>query len=246
MRKLFIVLISWLFISVYVEADTLNRLYDFESGAPIVAQEVDDEFNQIVNLLNGTSNTKFMLLKNNNATDPVCRMDQLGTGPIVEFKKSGTTKVSIGNTGQIISSVTTGTAPLAVVSTTVNTNLNADLLDGLDSAAFVQSSPIPQQFAIANDGAASNATGTLNPTSRVVQCFCGDVQGCDVTMGESGPPLPFRSVIIIGNSPAPCNFNDSSGVLELNISGSVALATYDTLTVIYDEDRWVEVSRSNN
>lgn len=39
-------------------------------------------------------------------------------------------------TGQIVSTLATGTSPLAVTSTTVNTNLNADLLDGLHSSSF--------------------------------------------------------------------------------------------------------------
>lgn len=40
---------------------------------------------------------------------------------------------------QLISTVTGATSPLAVTSTTVNTNLNSDLLDGLHSGAFLAS-----------------------------------------------------------------------------------------------------------
>jgi hypothetical protein len=39
-------------------------------------------------------------------------------------------------TGQLISTLAVGTAPLAVTSTTLNTNLNADLLDGNHAVAF--------------------------------------------------------------------------------------------------------------
>jgi len=39
-------------------------------------------------------------------------------------------------TGQITSTLATGTAPLAVTSTTVNTNLNADTVDGLHASAI--------------------------------------------------------------------------------------------------------------
>lgn len=46
--------------------------------------------------------------------------------------------VSISGGGQFVSSTTTGTSPLFVVSTTVNSNLNADLLDGYHAAAFAQ------------------------------------------------------------------------------------------------------------
>jgi hypothetical protein len=47
---------------------------------------------------------------------------------------------SIRTTNQLISTVATGTVPLAVSSTTLNTNLNADLLDGLHSASFYSAS----------------------------------------------------------------------------------------------------------
>lgn len=40
----------------------------------------------------------------------------------------------------IVSSVATGTAPLTVISTTLNTNLNADLLDGYHASSFALSS----------------------------------------------------------------------------------------------------------
>ncbi len=44
---------------------------------------------------------------------------------------------NVNASGQLISSVSTGTAPLAVSSTTAVTNLNADLVDGFHAAAFV-------------------------------------------------------------------------------------------------------------
>jgi hypothetical protein len=40
--------------------------------------------------------------------------------------------------GQLISTLAIGTSPFDVTSTTVNTNLNADLLDGLHSTSFIQ------------------------------------------------------------------------------------------------------------
>ena len=54
---------------------------------------------------------------------------------------------------QIISSVATGTAPLVVSSTTKVVNLNADYLDGLNSASFLRSD------------AADTHSGTITPSS---------------------------------------------------------------------------------
>jgi hypothetical protein len=54
-------------------------------------------------------------------TSPSYKLDVSGTGHF---------------TGQLTSTLATGTSPFAVTSTTVNTNLNADMLDGLHSSSF--------------------------------------------------------------------------------------------------------------
>jgi hypothetical protein len=61
------------------------------------------------------------------------------TTPAITLTLGAITPSSISTAGQITSTVTTGTAPLVVASTTVVTNLNADLLDGLQSSAFATS-----------------------------------------------------------------------------------------------------------
>lgn len=59
----------------------------------------------------------------------------ISTGtPAVQGLNVGTNGIAVS--GQIASSVTTGTAPFTVASTTLVSNLNADLLDGLSSASF--------------------------------------------------------------------------------------------------------------
>ena len=56
-----------------------------------------------------------------------------GTGTVVVGKLSGSTA---SFSGQITSTVATGTAPLVITSTTAVTNLNADLLDGQHASYF--------------------------------------------------------------------------------------------------------------
>lgn len=58
------------------------------------------------------------------------------TLPVVTGNESVTGNLSAS--GQLISNVTTGTPPLAVKSSTMVTNLNANLLGGLSSSAFAQ------------------------------------------------------------------------------------------------------------
>lgn len=94
---------------------------------------LDGEFNQLEGAsgcLNGNSTAFKLLIKSSDAADPPIECDQVGAGPLAEWKQNGSLKTSIANSGQIVSAVTTGTAPLSIASTTVVTNLNADLLDG--------------------------------------------------------------------------------------------------------------------
>ena len=62
-------------------------------------------------------------------------------------------------TSQLASSVATGTAPFSVASTTKVTNLNADLLDGLSSAAFQGALTLTTT---GSSGASTLASNTLN------------------------------------------------------------------------------------
>lgn len=113
----------------------MARLFDFQPGATIISADLDSEFNQLVNFLNGTLTTKNGLFKFNGG-DPVLALDALGAGAIEEWRLSGSAKARIKNNGQFESLLATGTSPFVVASTTRVDNLNADLLDGLSSAAF--------------------------------------------------------------------------------------------------------------
>ena len=81
-----------------------------------------------------------------------------GTGDIW-VEKAGDTM-----TGQLTSTLATGTSPFAVTSTTVNTNLNADLLDGLHSASFLQSN---QTITLSGDVTGSGTTAITTTLATV-------------------------------------------------------------------------------
>jgi hypothetical protein len=73
----------------------------------------------------------------------------LGTGGLI----SATGNVSGGNittAGQLVSTISTGTSPLSVTSTTVVTNLNANLLNGATTATAATASTIALRDANAN------------------------------------------------------------------------------------------------
>ncbi len=135
---------------------TLARLYDFTAGQPIVSGEVDGEFNQIINALNSTSTNVNLIVRFSSGTTAPLKLDQLGAGVVQTWAVSGVDKATVTNAGsfstagQFISSLATGTKPLDVTSTTVCTNLNADLLDGLHSSSFLRLDSALDQTMIGN------------------------------------------------------------------------------------------------
>jgi len=104
----------------------LTRITDFIPNTLIVSQEVDDEFNQLVNILSGVSTNKDALIKYSHATDPVLRVDQLGAGKIQSWLQNGSEKANITNAGLVTSVGMTSTGQ-------VNTSFN----DGTNPALNV-------------------------------------------------------------------------------------------------------------
>jgi len=80
-------------------ASTLARVTDFIPATPILSGEVDSEFNQIVNLLNGTSINIKATLDVSDAGDPPLELNQLSTGPIQEWYQAGILKAQVANDG---------------------------------------------------------------------------------------------------------------------------------------------------
>jgi hypothetical protein len=109
----------------------------FTASTLIVSDEVDGEFDQIIALLNGTA-TSSQIKYTHNAATVGLTVDNTGGGHVQEWLVSGVAKARIkATTGQIESTITTGTAPLVVASTTMVPNLNADTVDGKHGANLV-------------------------------------------------------------------------------------------------------------
>lgn len=94
-----------------------------------------------------------------------------------------------------------------------------------------------------NGVGASAAACTLAFNGSSVSYTCSDADGCDVTLSEISAE-DGRHVQIVNVSANAANFADTAGVSEL--AGAAALGQYDSLTVLYTADRWVELHRSNN
>lgn len=108
-------------------------------GNLVLKDQVNQEFDQIINILNGTSidvTLKLALIDN----VPTLKLTQQGNAAILQCKNNGILKSEINNLGQLKSYIATGTAPITIPAgaTTRIDNLNVDLLDDLDSSAFLQ------------------------------------------------------------------------------------------------------------
>src|SRR4030042_6151900 len=88
----------------------------FTDGTVADADEVMENFNDIVNVVNGSIDG-----------------DNISSGSALAITSLAATG-AISLAGVLTSTLAIGTAPLAVTSTTACTNLNADKVDGYDAA----------------------------------------------------------------------------------------------------------------
>jgi hypothetical protein len=87
-------------------------------------------------------------------------------------------------TGQISSTLAVGTAPLAVTSTTVCTNLNADTVDGQHASAFATSAHT--HGSVTSDGKIGSTTG------QVITTGAAGVLQASATLSAANLPAPQR------------------------------------------------------
>jgi len=135
---------------------------------------------------------------------------------------------------------------------TAGTNLLSLIAGGVEGAQVTSSSFIAklklitsaQTLTIADNGnGATRAAVTLTPTASYVSIICNDTQGCDIMLSETGA-VDGQILRVVCATTNVCGFTDSPGVSEL--AGSVDLGQWDTLSLLYVSDRWVETARSNN
>lgn len=82
-------------------ASLLSRFTTFLPNTTIRSNDHNQEFNRIVNLLNGTTTNLKTVLKTSDAGDPPLELDQLSSGPIQEWYQGGILKASITNDGSL-------------------------------------------------------------------------------------------------------------------------------------------------
>lgn len=124
-------------------------------------------------------------------------------------------------TGQITSTLADGTAPLVVTSTTVNTNLNADLLDGNHAAAFQAADAT--LTALAGAGSANTfpyftATDVLGNAS---------ITAAGLAILDDADAAAQRTTLGVGTGDSPNFIGASLGVNDVTAGGLTGYGNND-------------------
>lgn len=118
------------------------RITDFQPFTTIQSGQVDSEFDSLVNILNGTDQTKNIRIRSNDGSLAVARFDQLAaSAKIIELYRGGVEVANFDNTGSL---EMIGGVPHVRFTRNIATNRVVDL--GIDNAdnlvAAVQAGPV--------------------------------------------------------------------------------------------------------
>ena len=137
---------------------------------PLTVVSTTQVDNLNANLLNGfyasqtpVANTIVTRFANNAITVETLNANSISSSAQSNITQLGTL-VSLTTSGQITSQVTTGTAPFVIASTTVVSNLNANLLNGITTAVPATPSTIVVRSS-SGDITANNFIGTMSSSS---------------------------------------------------------------------------------
>lgn len=106
----------------------LIRLHDFVSGTIIQDSQVDAEFNQLVEALNGIGSVD-ILHKFSHAANPVLNLNQLGAGLIERWQNAGVDRATLSALGKLLLPAGIGATPSSI-STDAISNLGTYFSDG--------------------------------------------------------------------------------------------------------------------
>lgn len=228
----------------------LGRLKDWNVGGSILSQDFDDEFNQIINLLNGTSTNKEIILKASNLSLPILEINNLGTGRIFAINEAaGVRKLRILNNGQINSDSLS--VPLIINNQVLCPNLNADLFNNQQASFYEQGLSAFNTWQVFY----SDLTAASNPKKGYF--ICPDGQTITITKlkaqqrkatasGDASTVIEFRkndvsigTVTISSNNTAVVT-NDIVDVtlaendrLSVNINSHVGTTKHEDITVVF-------------
>ena len=135
---------------------------------------------------------------------------------------------------QLVSNVSTGTAPLVVASTTKVSNLNADLLDGYNSDTAATADTVVVRDANANI-TGNNISGTLSTASQPNITSLGTLTGLGVNGTITGVNITANTGVFTGNGSglsALAGGNVTGQVANALVAGTVYTAAQPNITSV--------------
>lgn len=123
-------------------------------------------------------------------------------------------------TGQVQSAVATGTSPFTIASTTLNTNLNADLLDGLHADSANTASTV-----VARDASGNFSAGTITAS---LSGNASTVTNGVYTTGSYADPAWITSINYSKLTGTVPTWNQNTTGTAANVTGTVAVANGGT------------------
>jgi len=214
-----------------------------------------------------TPDTDFVVQASDASTTPALEVDQLSTGDAaMMFSISGDCfALGIDNSASDIFTLAySNTAGSAVLGTsnllTMDASGNMDVVGTLTASTMAADSTVSSTTTTTvgtflrhtqnNHNIPDDlipltpAAYNLTPATSYVHLNCLDADGANITVMEDAPPVDGQIVYIANDSAVACNFADQANVLD--IAGAFAMGQNDTLTLLYMDDIWIELARSNN
>ena len=145
------------------------------------------------------ANKKF-IVKNGLQSDGNVLINKALDNAVDQLQIDGSTSV----TGQIKSTLTTGTAPFSVSSTTAVTNLNADLLDGQEGSYFLDAAnftgTLPNNFITLGTQTTGNYVATVAGTTNEIEVTGSGSETSAVTIGLPDDVVITSSLTVNGSN----------------------------------------------
>lgn len=145
------------------------------------------------------ASTKF-IVKNGLQSDGNVLINKTLDNTIDQLQIDGSTSV----TGQIKSTLATGTAPFSVSSTTAVTNLNADLLDGQEGSYFLDAAnftgTLPNNFITLGTQTSGNYVATVAGTTNEIEVTGSGSETSAVTIGLPDDVVITSSLTVNGSN----------------------------------------------
>lgn len=210
----------------------LARLFNFQAGQPAIADDVDAEFNQLLNAINGTSTDKNLVTRYSHASDPPYAFDQLGAGLIAVWRQGGADKAKVNSSGQIEtvhqfkSTLAVGTPPLDVTSTTEVPNLNAGRIGGILPAniAKLDTHKTAWSVTLATYAILPGAVETVESVGRFIVPAGQEIQIIDITaVWAAGADSGASNIFTIKRRNSSGTLQTDVGTIDINTPAQNAL-----------------------